>query len=439
MPHSFRKLVAAVALVVCALPAAGPATAQTATTAASTQEYAAKKVRFEGAPEYSYEELLATTGWKSGLALDTDGMRACTKKLMDTGLFSQATFQFDGEDLTFRLTLADELYAVRLGNVPIAVGADFDSRLHELVPLYHGKVPADGTVLEDVRNALEAELKAEDLEASVKAAPYTDPKLAKVTAMEFNIAAPDVLVGKVKVESRTADPSTEVLDLVSKIEGTSYDQEGSPSQIKANVGGYYRDKGFLEVKVNMQAQAPVNTGGAIRVPFLVSVEPGTQYRIIGVQLAPGLLVSQADFDKQSQIHAGDVADGVRVRQNWEFLSRQYHNIGYMKAKINPVPAYDREKGTVSYTVKVEPGPQYKMGTLTIQNSAADLKAAMLEAWKMPAGAVFNEGAVRAYFTTQDVYPALERTFAKADCIYKLALNDDLLTVDVTLRVQKKDQ
>jgi len=170
----------------------------------------------------------------------------------------------------------------------------------------------------------------------------------------------------------------------------------------------------------------------------VSVEPGTQYKITGVQLAPGMVVSQADFDKRSQIHPGDVADGVRVRQNWEFLARQYHNSGYMKAKVDPVPAYNREKGTVSYTVNVEPGPQYKMGTLTIQNSAADLRAAMIGAWKMPAGAVFNEGAVPGYFTTVGVNPALERTFAHANCKYMLKLNDDTLTVDVTLRLEKRD-
>jgi outer membrane protein assembly factor BamA len=229
-----------------------------------------------------------------------------------------------------------------------------------------------------------------------------------------------------------------VLDLVSKIEGTPYDLEGSPSQIEANVGGYYRDKGFLEVKLEMKAQAPVTTGGAIRVPFVVSVEPGTEYRITGVQLVPGLVVSQADFDKQSQIRPGDVADGTRVRENWEFLARQYHNSGFMKAKINPVPAYDREKGTVSYTMSVEPGPQYKMGTLTIQNSAADLKAAMLAAWKLPAGAVFNEEAIRGYFATVGVNPALERVFAVTKHFYELKLNDDTLTVDVTLRVEKRE-
>jgi outer membrane protein assembly factor BamA len=424
MPNSWRKLAAAVALLAAALPAAA-------------QKYVAKNVRFEGASEYSYQDLLDTTGWKKDLALDYDGMRACTKKLMDTGLFSQASFQFDGEDLIFRLTSAEQLYAVRLGNLPIAAGAALDSRLHEQVPLYHGKVPADGTVLEDVRSALEAELKTEGLEAEVKAAPYTDPKLNKVTAMEFNVAAPDVLVGKVKVESRTGEPDTQVLDLVSKIEGTAYDQEGSPSQIEANIGGYYRDKGFLEAKVEIKSQAPVQAGGAIRVPFVVSAESGTQWRIKGVQLAPGLVVSQADFDKQSQIHPGDVADGTRVRQNWEFLARQYHNRGYMKAKIDPVPTYDREKGTVSYTVTVEPGPQYKMGTLTIQNSAADLKAAMLGAWKMPAGVVFNEGAIATFYQAGD-NPALQRTFAHANCEYMLKLNDDTQTVDVTLRVEKRE-
>ena len=427
MPHSWRNLAAGAALLIAALPVAA-------------QKYIAKKVHFEGAPEYSDQELLDTTGWKKGLALDYDGMRACTKKLLDTGLFSQTTFQFDGEDLIFRLTPAEQLYAVRLGNVPITTLSEkeLDSKLRAQVPLYHGKVPADGTVLESVKSALEAELKAKGLEATVKAAPYTDPKLGTVTAMEFSVATADVLVGEVKVESRTGDPNSQLLDLVQKIEGTPYDMEGTASQIEANIGGYYRNNGFLEARVEMQPQAPVAAGGTIRVPFVVSVDPGTQYKIAGIQLAPGALVSQADFDRQSQIHPGDLADGTRLRKNWAFLTMQYHIHGYMKAKIDPMPAYDREKGTVSYTVSVDPGPQYKMGRLTIQNSADDLRAAMLGAWKLPAGAVFNLGAVAAYYQASD-NPALQRTFARANCVYKLVLNDDSLTVDVTLRVEKREQ
>jgi len=42
-----------------------------------------------------------------------------------------------------------------------------------------------------------------------------------------------------------------------------------------------------------------------------------------------------------------------------------------------------------------------MGKLTIENSADDLRAAMLAAWKLPTGRGLDESALRAYFAKQD--------------------------------------
>jgi hypothetical protein len=78
-----------------------------------------------------------------------------------------------------------------------------------------------------------------------------------------------------------------------------------------------------------------------------------------------------------------------------------------------------------------------MGKLTIENGADDLRAAMLAAWKMPAGAVFNASAIQTYYSSQGNTP-LGLTFASANCKYQLAVNDDTRTVDVMLRLEKKN-
>ncbi|WP_162601656.1 POTRA domain-containing protein [Occallatibacter savannae] len=119
--------------------------------------------------------------------------------------------------------------------------------------------------------------------------------------------------------------------------------------------------------------------GSIRVPFRVSVEPGSQYRLAAVRLAPEIVVSQADFDKQAHLHSGDIADGQHVTENWEYISRQYHNHGYMKASVHPTPTFDRVKGTVSYDVMADPGPIYAIGALSIENVSDDLRAQMMAA------------------------------------------------------------
>jgi outer membrane protein assembly factor BamA len=73
-----------------------------------------------------------------------------------------------------------------------------------------------------------------------------------------------------------------------------------------------------------------------------------------------------------------------------YVTGQYKSKGYMDCVVTPHPQYDDANGIVNYTLEVQPGPVYTMGKLTIQNSADDLRAAMLAAWKMPTGAVFNE-------------------------------------------------
>jgi hypothetical protein len=78
-----------------------------------------------------------------------------------------------------------------------------------------------------------------------------------------------------------------------------------------------------------------------------------------------------------------------------------------------------------------------MGALNIENVSDELRTLMLAAWKMPAGAVFNEGSILGFFATTSVNPKLERVFATVDVKYVMRPNDDSRTVDLTLRLEKK--
>ncbi|HME59408.1 MAG TPA: POTRA domain-containing protein [Terracidiphilus sp.] len=402
------------------------------------QKYLPKTIQFKGAPEYSEQELLAASGLIKGKILDFAEMSGHSQKLMDTGLFETLSFKFDGVDLIYTLVLHTELYPVRLENLPLAPGKELDAALHERFPLYHGKVPAEGGLAEQVRQALEEMLAAKGIKANVLAAPYTDEQLHEVTAVSYSITSPSVQVGELHIDGVATPLDLKVVELVARFTGSNYDVEGSPGQIETSLGNCYRDQGYLETEIHATAQStPVITTEAVRVPFQVSILTGVQYKISGIQLAPNLLVTQADFDRQARIHPGDLADGSRVRANWQFIERQYHNKGYMKAVVHPTASFDRAQGMVSFTVSVEPGPIYRMGRLIIENNAEDLRAAMWAAWKLPGGEIFDESVIQAYFTSQGDKTPLGRTFASANCKYKLTLNDDTHTVDVMLRLEKR--
>jgi outer membrane protein assembly factor BamA len=425
MRHAIRVLFATAALGVAALPIAG-------------QQFVPQAIQFVGLPDYSEKDLLAASGLKTGTVMTADAMTGCMKRLADTGLFEKLGYSFDGAKLVVTLSDSSQLFAVRLENIPLAPGFDLEAKLHEKLPLYHGKVPSEGGMLESVKQTLVEILAAEGIEATILAAPFTDMAQNKVTAMTFAETEPPVQIGDIVPDPASAPLDPKALELLPKITGTAYSNRESPETIQGTLGDFYRNQGYLEASVSaVQKTAPVIAPDVVRVPFVVSATPGKLYKIAGMQLAPDMLVAQAEFDKQSHIHPGDVADGERVRDNLHYLDRQYHNKGFILARIIATPSYDRANGTVSYAVSAEPGQQFTMGALTIENVTDELRGAMYSVWKMPAGAVFNEGAILNFFTSGNANPKLERVFAVADIKYTLKPDMDTHKVDVVLRLEKK--
>jgi hypothetical protein len=78
-----------------------------------------------------------------------------------------------------------------------------------------------------------------------------------------------------------------------------------------------------------------------------------------------------------------------------------------------------------------------MGVLRVGGAGPDLLTAIQNAWKMPRGSVFNEGAILGFFASSSSNPQLQKFFASVTLRYALHLNDDERTVDVDLRFEKK--
>jgi len=425
MQHTLPLPAAVLALICAALPIAG-------------QSIQPQSIRFAGTSEYSDAELLSAADLKPGVDLTYAEINIRAQKLVDSGVFSAVAFKFDGQDLTFQLTPASGLVPVRLQNLPIAGGKALDQKLHTQFPLYHGLVPEQGGLTESVRSALEEMLAAQGIKATVAAMPVRNRSTDKAESVNFSITAPTVVVGEIRTEGTIVMLDPKASAILARFPGTPYDAEESIHQIETDLGAYYRDQGYLEPAIHANAGVKaVLSSNAIRVPLRVSILPGAQFKLSGIQLAPGLLVTQAEFDHQSGVHIGDFADDSSLRQNWKFIDHQYHNRGYIKAKVEPTPTVDHAGKTVSYVISVDPGPVYTMGALTIDNVTDELRAAILAAWKMSAGSIFNEDSILSFFATHGVNPALEQVFSGVNCRYFMHPNDNTHVVDLTLVLEQK--
>jgi outer membrane protein assembly factor BamA len=265
--------------------------------------------------------------------------------------------------------------------------------------------------------------------------------------MSYSITDPPVKVGEIHLEGVSPEMQDKVKSVADSAMKSNYSREDTAGNLERAFALLYTDEGYAAVKVHaLQSGNPVMAGEAIDVPFSVSIEQGQLYKLGAIHLPSGELLTLAEINKAAgaiSYKSGNMSEkqslkgGVALRTALLYITGQYTAKGYMDCVVTPHPQYDDANGVVNYTIEVQPGPVYTMGKLTIQNGADDLRAAMLAAWKIPVGAVFNASTIQTYYSSQGNTP-LGRTFASANCKFELTKNIDTHTVDVALRVEKRD-
>ena len=258
------------------------------------------------------------------------------------GIFATVAFKFDGLYLTFLLThLPTDLYPVRIQNLPLSPGKDLDAKLHAQLPLFHGKVPADGGLQESVRSALQQMLTAQGINATVVVTTSADSATRKVNGVVYSITSPPVMISVAHLDGVSDAFQTSLQHVLTEAVKNPFDTEESASNLEREVEFFYQDQeNYAAAKVNaVRSGDPVYATNSVTVPFAVTVQEGQKYKIGAVHLPPGTPVTQEEVDKTLAPHPGGLPDGVRLRlrSGSEEIVSAYKSKGQLDCKVTPHP------------------------------------------------------------------------------------------------------
>jgi len=129
---------------------------------------------------------------------------------------------------------------------------------------------------------------------------------------------------------------------------------------KSRLGGdiealrsFYLNRGYLEFNVDStQVSISPDKQG---IYITVNVTEGPQYRVSDVKLAGQMLVPEAELQKLITVKPGQVFERDRLTETTKSIGDRLGNDGYAFANVNAVPELDKEKGTVAFTLFVDPG------------------------------------------------------------------------------------
>jgi outer membrane protein assembly factor BamA len=406
---------------------------------AQAQQFIPKSIQFHGDPEYSNEEMLAASGLKKGAALNYPQMNAVSKVLMDTGMFASLTFKFDGQDLIFQLTPADQFLSIHFDNLPLTPGPELDAKLHQQFPLYHGKIPSEGATQEQVRVALEKMLAEQGLKATVIASPGADPKTHHVNSVHFSIASPPVLVDIKRIEGASPEFLDKLNAIAKQAAKNPFDTDSSAAGIESVFTVFYQDRGYAAVKVDAARAGEIaSDADSITVPFAVKITEGHIYKLGTIHLPEGAPVTQAEITKALAPTPNGPVDGVRVRSLWGLIVGRYHAKGYLDCRLAPTPKFDESTTTVNYDVAIEPGPVYHLGFVKFDNVSDELRTYLIRNWQMLPGDPFNETYVANFIASvQQNDPVLRRSLAGIKTTFDAVADPQTHDVNVVIRLAKQ--
>jgi outer membrane protein assembly factor BamA len=401
------------------------------------QKFIPKSIQFKGASEYSDQELLAAASLKPGATLTSVEMNDHSKLLMDSGVFDGITYKFDGQDLIYQLTVAPQLYPIRLENLPLVPGPQLDAKIHARQPLYHGKVPAEGTLLQGVIAVLEESLAGQGVHATVAATPFGVPGTKQVSAISFAISAPPVRIGPIKLAGPSIAMQGRARAFADHASGAPFDTANSALNLERAFQSFYADEGFAAVKVHAERSGPpVAAAAAIDLPFTVTIDEGRLYKLGQIHLPPGAPIAQAEIDKYVAAALVPLKPAA-LRSIWGVVSARYKAKGYLDCVLNPIPSFDEPASTVNYTLEANTGPVYHLGFVKFENVTDDLRRLLIKNWQMLAGDPFDESYVSSFiFKAQTADPILARSLVGIKTNYQVTADPTTHEVNVVLRLQK---
>jgi outer membrane protein assembly factor BamA len=404
----------------------------------AAQKFQPKTIQFKGDPEYSDQELLTAAGLKRGGVFTSAEMNDHSKLLMDSGVFDNLTYKFDGVDLIYTLIPSSTLYPIRLENLPIAAGPELDAKLHALFPLYHDKVPSEGTLLDGVRSTLEQMLAAQGINATITTAPFGQAGTRNVSAMNFSVASPQIRIGTLQLQGVSPALIARVKAIADKQTGTPFDTANSAVNLEHAFTSFYADDGYAAIKVHaVRSGDPVVTANAVDIPYSIAIEEGHLYKLGVIHLPPDSLVSSAEIDKMTSPAAGTLK-GPAVRNIWGLISGRYRSKGYLDAAVSPHPDLDEAAGVVNYTVEIHPGPVYHLALLKFDNVSEDLRKLLMRNWQMFPGDPFDEGYVASFiYKAQNADPVLMRTLAGVKVSYDVRADPTTHDVNLIIRLERR--
>ena len=154
----------------------------------------------------------------------------------------------------------------------------------------------------------------------------------------------------------------------------------------------HQNRGYFKAQVRV-----VRTPTPAKKAVVIQVDPGKQYRLVGVSWRGNAALSQSELANLIPFEPGELFSRTKIADGLNAAKKLYDSRGYINYTVIPTPLTDDDAGTVAFEMDVDEGGQFRFGELDVQGMEQAHRQILLSAWQGLQGRPYNAQDADEFF------------------------------------------
>jgi outer membrane protein assembly factor BamA len=354
-----------------------------------------KEVHADGLKILTEPFFVQLTGLAPGSQVGRKDLQDAADVLVRSGLFAKVNYSFTTHNeaviVTFKIEENPRL-KVAYDNFPWFSDSEFDEAIRRDLPFYDGTLPAQGTVVDLAANSLSGFLASKGTVVSVVHEVLVNP-LADGSLQQFRVEGISPKIASLDFSDPSVQENRAVKQHLSEIVGKPYSRMAIDVFLAEAIQPIYAQQGNLRAVLGpaeVRLSGNPNQKLPEQIPVFVPCKPGPIYQWRVVNWSGNSALSAITLSTTLGMKAGDAANGMQIESGFDKIRDEYGHLGYLDAKLNPVPSYEDPAHKVSYQVSIIEGPQYRFNGMTITGMSPAAERMIHDAWPQKPGDIFDK-------------------------------------------------
>jgi outer membrane protein assembly factor BamA len=353
-----------------------------------------REVHADGEKLLSETQVAALTELAVGSQIGRAELQAAADKLVQSGLFAKVSYTFQtrsGVIVTYHVEESPRIPAY-FDNIPWFADSELDDAIRKKISFFDGTLPEAGGVVEQAAGAIKEFISSHGLQVSLEHMVIANPT-GEGNVQQFRIEEAALRIERLEFSDTSLLASKAVQQHLSEILGKPYSRMTIDLFLTEAIRPVYLKQGYLHAKlgppeIRLTGNPPQKLPQ--QIPVFVPITPGAVYHWKGARWTGNVAISEFTLNHLLVLKSGDIADGMHIEAAWERVREEFGHNGYLDAKLDPTPAYDESAHTVSYSVSIQEGPQYRFGKMVLTGLSPAAERKLQAAWPMALGDLFDK-------------------------------------------------